>query len=147
LSKSTWKLGFTTSRTQTARVRDVPARDTQAFLAEVTEAKARFGLPAGAPVRSCYEAGRDGFWIHHFLEGHGIENVVLEPASIEVDRRAKQVKTDRVDVQKLARLLVRHHQGEVAVLVVRVPRPEAEDERLLPRQLKRLKKVCTRVTN
>lgn len=147
LSKSTWKFGFTTSRTQAARVRDVTARDTQAFLAEVTEAKARFGLPAGAPVRSCYEAGRDGFWIHHFLEGHGIENVVLEPASIEVDRRAKQVKTDRVDVQKLARLLVRHHHGEVAVRVVRVPRPEEEDERLLPRQLKRLKKVCTRVTN
>jgi transposase len=147
LSKSTWKLGFTTSRTQTARVRDVPARETQLFLGEIAEAKTRFGLAADAPVRSCYEAGRDGFWIHHFLEGHGIQNVVLEPASIEVDRRAKQVKTDRVDVQKLARLLVRHHEGEGVVRVVRVPPPEAEDERLLPRQLKRLKKFCTRLTN
>ncbi len=128
LSKTTWKLGFTTSRTQRARVRDMPARDTKRFLAEVAEAKGRFGLPADAPVRTCYEAGRDGFWIHHFLEGNGIENVILEPASIEVDRRAKQVKTDRVDVQKLAQLLVRHHDGEDVVRIVRVPPPEAEDD-------------------
>ena len=66
LSKTTWKLGFTTSRTQKARVRDVPARSLDVFLEEVRAAKERFGLPQSAPVRSCYEAGRDGFWIHRF---------------------------------------------------------------------------------
>ena len=71
LSKETWKLGFTTSRTQKARIRDVRARDLRAFLVEVQAAKERFGLPKAAPVKSCYEAGRDGFWIHRFLEAHG----------------------------------------------------------------------------
>jgi transposase len=148
LSKNTWKLGFTTSRTQRARIRDVPARDKTQFLAEVAAAKQRFGLPPDTPTRSCYEAGRDGFWIHRFLDGNGIDNVILEPASIEVNRRAKRAKTDRLDVQKLAQLLVRHHDGEEGVVrIVRVPPPDAEDERLLPRQLRRLKKTRARLTN
>lgn len=147
LSKETWKLGFTTSRTQRARIRDVPGRDTARLLEEIAAAKERFELPADVPVRSCYEAGRDGFWIHHFLGANGITNVIVEPASIQVDRRAKQVKTDRVDVQKLAQILVRHHEGEEVVRVVRVPPPATEDERLLPRQLRRLKKARAQVTN
>lgn len=147
LSKKTWKLGFTTSRTQKARIRDVDARDLRAFLAEVQAAKERFGLPKDAPVRSCYEAGRDGFWIHRFLEGNGIESVVIDSASIEVNRRSRQAKTDRLDVQKLVQLLVRYHDGEGCLRVVRVPPLEAEDERLLPRQLKRLKKSRVQTTN
>ena len=147
LSKATWKLGFTTSRTQRAWIRDVPARDKAGFLAEIEKAKKRFGLAPDTVVRSCYEAGRDGFWIHRFLEGNGIENVILDPASIEVDRRARRAKTDRLDVQKLAQLLVRHHDGEGVVRIVRVPPLEAEDERLLPRQLRRIKRTRLRLTN
>jgi len=147
LSKSTWKLGFTTGRADPIRIRDVAARKTDQFLTEVADAKDRFGLPSDAPVRSCYEAGRDGFWIHRFLEAHGIENVILEPASIEVDRRARRAKTDRLDVQKLTRILVRHHDEGSVVRIVRVPPVEAEDERHLPRQLKRLKTTRTRVSN
>lgn len=147
LSKTTWKLGFTTSRTQKARVRDVPARSLDVFLEEVRAAKVRFGLPQSAPVRSCYEAGRDGFWIHRFLTAQRIENVVFEPASIEVNRRMRRPKTDRVDVQKLASLLVRHHEGEDVVRLVRVPPLESEDERMVPRQLRRLKETRTRLTN
>jgi transposase len=147
LSKSSWKLGFTTSRTQKARIRDVKARDRAAFLAEIQAAKERFKLPDDAPVKSCYEAGRDGFWIHRFLEAQKIENVIFDPASIEVNRRARQAKTDRLDVQKLVQLLVRHHDGEDVVKIVRVPPLEAEDERLLPRELKRLKKTRARTTN
>ncbi|MGE0712788.1 MAG: transposase, partial [Planctomycetota bacterium] len=123
------------------------ARDLDAFLREVAAAKERFALPEGAPVRSCYEAGRDGFWIHHFLVAHGIDNEVVDPASIEVNRRSRQAKTDRLDVQKLVSLLVRHHDGEDALRVVRVPPREAEDERLLPRQLKALKERRTQTTN
>lgn len=147
LSKDTWKLGFATGRAERARVRDVRARDRDALLLEIAAAKARLGLAPDAPVKSCYEAGRDGFWLHRFLAAQGIENVVLEPASIEVSRRARNAKTDRLDVEKLVRLLVRHHEGEPTIRVVRVPPPEAEDERLLPRQLRQLKKTRLRVTN
>lgn len=147
LSKDTWKLGFTTSRTKKARIRDVKARDQAGFLAEVQAAKARLGLPDDASVKSCYEAGRDGFWIHRFLEESGIENVIVDPASIEVNRRSRQAKTDRLDAQKLAQLLARHHDGEDVLRVVRVPPLDAEIERLLPRQLKALKKRRTQVSN
>ncbi len=147
LSRDSWKLGFTTSRTQKARIRDVKARDLPGFLAEVQAAKVRFGLPEDTPVKSLYEAGRDGFWIHRFLEGNGIENVIVDPASIEVNRHSRRAKTDRLDVQKLARLLVRHCDGEGCLRVVRVPPSDAEDERLLPRQLWTLKRKRTQATN
>lgn len=147
LSKDTWKLGITTSRTQRARFRDVRARDLKGLLAELSRAKSHFGLPADAPVFTCYEAGRDGFWIHRFLTAQGIGNVVVDPASIEVSRRMRKVKTDRVDAEKLAQLLVRHHEGEDVVSVVRVPPPEIEEERLLPRHLKALKNHRTKITN
>lgn len=147
LSKKTWKLGFTTSRTRKPRIRDVQAGDRAGFIREVGAAKRSLALPAGTPVKSCYEAGRDGFWLHRWLAAEGIQNVVLEPASIPVDRRSRQVKTDRLDVQKLAHLLARHHDGEGVVRVVRVPPAEAEDERLLPRQLRSLKNALTRATN
>ena len=109
LSLNTWKLALTTCRTGKARIRDVKARDLPGFLAEIQAAKARLGLPEDASVVSCYEAGRDGFWIHRFLEVHGIENVVIDPASIEVNRRSRRPKTDRLDAQKLVQLLARHH--------------------------------------
>jgi transposase len=48
-----------------------------------------------APVRSCYEAGRDGFWVHRWLVGAGVENVVVEASSIEVNRRARRAKPAR----------------------------------------------------
>jgi transposase len=147
LSKEKWKLGFTTSRTKKARIRDVKARDRAGFLAEVQAAKKRLDLPEEAPVRSCYEAGRDGFWIHRFLEANGIANLIVDPASIEVNRRSRQAKTDRLDAQKLAQLLARHHDGEDVLRIVRVPPPEAEDERLLPRLLKTLKRERTQTTN
>lgn len=147
LSRDSWKLGFTTSRTQKARIRDVKARDLAGFLAEVQAAKVRFGLPEDAPVKTVYEAGRDGFWIHRFLEGNGIENVIVDPASIEVNRHSRRAKTDRLDVQKLAELLVRHSDGERCLRVVRVPPADAEDERLLPRQIWTLKRKRTQATN
>jgi transposase len=147
LSKDTWKLAFTTSRVAKARIRDVPARDQRAFLEEVRTAKERNGLSPDAPVLSCYEAGRDGFWIHRFLEANGIANLVVDPASIEVDRRSRQAKTDRIDAQKLAKLLARHGDGESVLRVVCVPSPEAEEERLLPRQLWTLKRKRVRTGN
>ncbi|QDV09603.1 Transposase IS116/IS110/IS902 family protein [Planctomycetes bacterium Poly30] len=147
LSKDTWKLGITLDRVSKAKIRDVRARDLDGLLAEIEAAKKHFNLPENTLVKSCYEAGRDGFWIHRFLLAHGIENVIIDPASIEVDRRSRKVKTDRVDAQKMAQLLARHGDGERVLRVVRVPPLESVDERILPRDLKALKKRREQAAN
>jgi transposase len=107
----------------------------------VAKARERFGLPGSARVLSCYEAGRDGFWLHRHLRGVGIENEVVDAASIEVSRRLRHVKTDRLDGERLLEKLMRHHRGERGGWsVVRVPSVEEEDARHLHRELERLKR-------
>ena len=88
LSWGTWKMAFTVGAGQPPRIRSVPARCTSLVLNEIKKAKLRFDLPADAPVLSCYEAGRDGFWIHRVLAHEGIHNIVVDSASIEVSRRS-----------------------------------------------------------
>ncbi|MEJ2244669.1 MAG: IS110 family transposase [Acidobacteriota bacterium] len=111
-------------------------------------AKERFNLAEKAVVRSCYEAGRDGFWIHRYLTSAGIENLIVDSSSIEVNRRARRAKTDKLDVQKLPNMLIRHYSGERKLWsIVRVPTVEEEDRRQLHRELKDLKKERTRATN
>lgn len=106
-----WKLAFGDGSNE--REVTVPARDVQGLLREIEKSKTKFGLNAKARIHSCYEAGRDGFWIHRMLTKHGVENVVVDPASIEVNRRAKQRKTDRMDARKLRQMLLRYClQGE-----------------------------------
>src|SRR5262249_48491367 len=108
----------------------------------------RFGLPADAPVRTCYEAGRDGFWLHRALRARGIDNVVVDSSSIEVNRRTKRVKTDPVDAAKLVNLLCRYHAGERKVWsVVQVPAVADEDRRQLHRGLKDLQRQQTECSN
>jgi transposase len=115
---------------------------------EIRLAKKRFGLPETAPVKSCYEAGREGFWLHRHLVAEGVENLVVDSSSIEVNRRAKRTKTDRLDVGKLLSMLIRYHSGENKVWsVVHVPSAEAEDKRHLHRQLLTLKRDRTRHIN
>jgi transposase len=95
-------------------------------------------------VKSCYEAGREGFWLHRYLVAGGVENLVVDSSSIEVNRRAKRTKTDRLDVGKLLSMLIRYHSGEKKVWsVVHVPSVEAEDNRHLHRQLLTLKRDRT----
>jgi transposase len=65
----------------------MPAGDTKTLLEEITRAKQRFGLPEDAPVISCDEVGRDGFWLHRFLGTHGVENHMVDSVRIEVNRR------------------------------------------------------------
>jgi hypothetical protein len=81
-------------------MRSMPARDLPRLQAEIAKAKKRFGLPAQTPVRSCYEAGRDGFWLHRQLTAHGVVNSVVDSSSIEVNRRQRRAKTDRLDAAK-----------------------------------------------
>jgi transposase len=86
-------------------------------------------------VVSCFEAGRDGFWLHRFLQGIGVENQVVDAASMEVTRRGRRVKTDRVDAEGLVRRLVPYDAGERKLWsVVRVPSIEEEDARHLHRR-------------
>src|SRR5918994_4482703 len=141
LSEKTWKLGFTTGSGQKPRERTVTARDQQRVLDEIASAKRRFGLPETAPVVSCYEAGREGFWLHRFLEAHGVTNHVVDSSAIEVSRRQRRAKSDGLDVRKLLSMLMRYEQGERQVWqVVNVPSVEAEDQRHLHRDLETLKR-------
>jgi transposase len=139
LSDRTWKVLFAAPNGR-RRERSVAARDIEGLLAEIVEAKRKLGLPANARVASCYEAGRDGFWLHRALEAGGVESLVVDSSSIEVSQRARRRKTDRLDLVKLMALLVRYLGGERGVWsVVRVPDAEVEDVRQLSRGIDRLK--------
>src|SRR4029453_18630372 len=136
----TWKLGFTTGHGQKPRERSIAAGNQTRVLQEVAQAKRPFGLPETAPVFSCYEAGREGFWLHRFLEAQGIPNHVVDSSSIEVNRRKRRAKSDALEVRKLLSMLMRYAHGERDVWrVVRVPSVEAEDQRHLHRALETLK--------
>jgi transposase len=148
LSENTWKLGFTTGLGQEPRLRDIPARAVVALAREIAAAKERFSLPPEAPVASCYEAGRDGFWLHRCLLGMGVQNEVVDSSSIEVDRRQRRAKTDRLDAKKLLKMLVRYQQGERDVWrTVRAPTAEEEDARQLHRELETLRHEQTSHSN
>jgi len=148
LSNGKWQLGFTIGFGQQPRLRSLPGRDLKALVEEIRQAKVRFNLAEEAPVISCYEAGRDGFWLHRYLVAQGIINVVVDSASIEVNRRKRQVKTDRMDVGKLLTMLMRYHGGEKKVWsIIHVPTPEEEDQRQLHRELMALTAERTRHIN
>lgn len=148
LSTKEWKLGFSVGEGRAPRRRTISAGDLTALGKEIARAKDRLGVSAGAPVKSCYEAGLDGFWLHRCLVEQGINNVVVDSSSIEVSRRAKHAKTDRLDVEKLVQMLIRYDQGEPYVWhVVHAPSVAAEDRRHLHRQLQSLKKDYRRHAN
>jgi transposase len=143
-----WKIGFTKDLGTKPRVRVVSARDLKQLAREITAAKQWFALPATAMVRSCYEAGRDGFWLHRHLVAEGIDNRVVDSASIEVNRRQRRAKSDGLDARKLLTMLLRYDAGEKKVWsVVRVPTVEEEDRRQLHRELRTVKQERTRVVN
>lgn len=143
-----WKLAFTTSPGQKPRIKTIAARDLEALQVQIAKSKKRFGLPPEAAVRSCYEAGRDGFWLHRYLLSQGIDNVIVDSASIEVNRRQRRAKSDRLDALKLVGMLLRYHGGERKVWsVVRVPSEADEDARQLHRELEALKDERTQHSN
>jgi transposase len=148
LSQSKWMLGFTIGFGQRPRLRSIAARDLAALQSEIRLARERFALADDVQVISCYEAGRDGFWLHRYLSSLGVNNMVVDSASIEVNRRAKQAKTDKLDLGKLLTMLIRYEAGEKKVWrVVHVPSPEVEDERHLHRELTDLKEQRTQHIN
>jgi transposase len=148
LSQDKWLLACATAAVEKPRFRPAPARDLDRLDQEIAKAKLRFGLPADAPVFTCYEAGRDGFWLHRALTSRGVNNLVVDSSSIEVDRRKKRVKTDPVDAAKLLNLLCRYHGGERKVWrVVQAPTPADEERRQLHRGLKDLQRQQTECSN
>ncbi|CAB1063000.1 Mobile element protein [Olavius sp. associated proteobacterium Delta 1] len=142
LSHRKWKLGF--SNGEKMRTVSIEVRDLSQLQEEVDKAKKKFGLEGQIRMVICYEAGRDGFWLHRYLLSCGIENVVVDSASIQVNRRKRRAKTDRIDVRKLLHKLLRYHGGEQLVWsVVNVPSEQAEVGRQLHRELEVLKKERT----
>ena len=146
LSDKKWKLAFSNG----SKVRHIStdARDLNELQVQIFRAKKRFGLNEDTRIMSCYEAGREGFWLHRYLLSIGIENLVVDSSSIEVKRRKRRVKTDRIDAEKLLGMLMRYHGGEKkAWSVVRVPSEEEEDGMNLGRELEVLKKERTMHSN
>src|SRR5438128_5940863 len=143
-----WKLAFTIGYGQKPRQRTIAARDLAALDQEIAKAKKRFQLADAAPVVSCYEAGRDGFWLHRYLTARGITNVIVDSASIEVNRRKRRVKSDKLDADKLVNMLIRYRAGERKVWsVVWVPSVVDEDQQQLNRDMQELKDDQTRHNN
>jgi transposase len=148
LGEREWKLAFTTGLGQRPRHRTIRARDLRRLDDELVAAKRRFHLAPEVPVRSCYEAGREGFWLHRALTARGIVNVVVDASSIEVNRRARRAKADRLDAEKLVEMLVRYAMGGRRVWhAVHVPTEAAEDRRHVERERQTLLQEQTRLRN
>ena len=146
LSDKKWRLAFGDGRRQRQVV--IAAGALEALREQIGQVKEKWALAADTAVVSCYEAGRDGFWLHRQLAAWGIVNHVVDAASIEVARRARRAKTDRLDAQGLLEKLMRYANGERRVWrVVRVPEPQWEDLRQLHRERDELKKDCNAVRN
>jgi transposase len=146
LGQRSWKLGFTVGMGQRPRIRQIPAGAVGVLATEIERAKKRLSLSSDSPVISCYEAGRDGFWLHRYLLAQGITNYVVDSSSIEVNRRARRAKTDHLDLAGLLSLLARYVLGDRrAWRVVRVPTVAEEDARHLSRTLEALTQDRTRL--
>jgi len=146
LSNKIWKIMFSNGIKR--RSRSINAGDLISLAAEIKKSIELLKLPDNVKIYSCYEAGRDGFWLHRFLESQNIKNFVLDAASIEVSRRSKRAKTDRIDVIKLLTMLIRYTNGEEKLWsVARVPSVEEEDLKRINREIARLKKERTGHTN
>jgi transposase len=110
LSRTGWVAALQTSGEARVSTHKLAAGDVERLLTLVERARTREEQRSGqvVQIRSCYEAGYDGFWLHRRLRASGIINVVVEPTSLQVDRRARRVKTDRIDADTLLRALMAH---------------------------------------
>jgi len=141
MGRDSWQLAISDGG-KTCRDSKVDRKDLAAgkaaLLAEIAKARHRFGLNDMAPVHVLYEAGRDGFWLARWLQAQGMHCIIIDPASILVDRKAKHRKNDAIDARALLDLLVRHVTGDRVVRIVVVPPADAEDARELGRLLSAL---------
>jgi transposase len=149
LSKAKWKLGVLLPGSEKLSRYTIAGGDLAALTARLSDTRAKAGR-CGKPVRilSCYEAGFDGHWLHRWLTGQGVISHEIDPSSIEVNRRARRAKTDRIDLERLMRAFLAHLRGEPrACSVLRVPSVEEEDRKRGNRERDRLGKERTAHTN
>lgn len=145
LSMSSWVIGVVDPRNGKISRHQIPCSDIERLMELIVRARKATDCER---VVLCYEAGRDGFWISRLLQQRGLEVLVLDPASLPVDRRRRRAKTDGLDVEMLLRAVMAHERGEPrACSIVRVPSVEEEDVRRLPRERDRLQSACTAHSN
>ena len=141
LSKNSWLLAIQFPERDAPSLYPLRGGDAEGLMAKLDAARDRVAKITGQmpTIILCYEAGYDGFWLARFLEHHGIECLVMEPASLQVNRRARRVKTDRIDVEGLLHTLIAWRRGErhVCSMVV-IPSVEEEDVRRSHRERNRL---------
>ena len=151
ISRKSWVVGIKSPVNDRIGSHTLEAANVDALrdLIERHRAKAEQVLDHEVRVLNCYEAGYEGFWLARWLDGAmALETVVLDPASLLVNRKAKQRKADRIDAKKMVRALLEHDRGDAAVLSrVRVPNVEQEDRKRLHRERQRLVKERTSLTN
>ena len=129
LSKKSWLIGIHTPLADKIGLHKVESGDSASLLALIRriKKKAERTMPGPVKVQSCYEAGYDGFWLHRVLVEAGIINHVIDPASLQVNRRARRPKTDRIDALGMLRALMAFQRGEEQVFsVVQVPSVEGK---------------------
>jgi transposase len=150
LSRSSWLVASHTPTADKISRHKLAAGDIDGLLALIERLRTRVEQKTGQPVQviSCYEAGYDGFWLDRKLKAEGVINYVMDPASIQVDRRARRVKTDAVDADALLRALMAFCRGERKVCsMVRVPTRDEEDAKRLSREREQLIKERVRHVN
>jgi transposase len=134
LSRSSWLAAVLGHGTQRASRHKLEAGDVEGLLALIGRTRG-----TASRVCSCYEAGYEGFWLHRRLVAAGIESHIVDPSSLQVDRRARRKKTDAIDVETILRAAIRWWRGERdACSMVRVPDVAAEDARRTSRERERL---------
>ena len=149
LSKAKWKLGVILPGSPRMSRYTIDGGDLASLSKRLADLRAKAGV-GGKPVRilSCYEAGLDGHWLHRWLSDQGVINHEIDPSSIEVSRRARRAKTDRIDLEKLMRAFLAHLRGEPRVCsIVHVPTVEDEDRKRRTRERGRLLKERTAHSN
>ena len=134
LAGKSWKIGLDDGKRKAPAVHAVdhatPKGRVDEALAVIEKTKQKWGLAAGVRVVVVYEAGQDGFWIERALMERGYETLVVDPASIPVERKARRAKTDRLDAICLVLALRGWLRGECdRMRVVRVPPAQAEAQR------------------
>jgi transposase len=140
LSKKTWQLGVLRPGSEKLSRYLIAGGDLAALASRLARCREE-AAQSGGPVRivSCYEAGLDGHWLHRWLTDQGVISHEVDPSSIEVSRRARRAKTDRIDLDKLMRTLLAYLRGEPRVCsMVHVPTVEDEDRRRRTRERDRL---------
>jgi transposase len=141
-SKSSWLLATQASPSGKASLHRLDGCDIEGLIALLRRLQAREQRRAGGEAVEVvlgYEAGYDGFWLQRRLAAEGITCWVMDPGSLQVDRRARRAKTDRLDAAMLLRALMAWCRGDrAACRMVQVPSVGREDARRTHRERQRL---------